>query len=81
MIRHITFTKITWTGVRQGKCSGCQKYTRRQKQFMQTLNPFNKDPETGRPKTVRQIQTELRLQAREWGADPVFCTSCEQSES
>lgn len=73
------FEKVTWPGLRTGKCKGCGKSTRRERQFSQTVNPFNKNPETGRPKTFRMIEKEVREAARAWSAQPPVCTKCELS--
>lgn len=75
------FDKVTWTGSQYGSCQGCgKKAVRRQRTFAQTVSPFNRNPETGRPKTYGQIQKEVMAQAREWGAQAPWCTECEGGE-
>lgn len=75
------FDKVTWTGHQYGDCQGCGKrFVRRQRTFVQTVSPFNRDKETGRPKTYAQIQKEVTAQARAWGAQQPWCTNCEGGE-
>lgn len=75
------FDKVTWTGHQYGDCQGCNKrYVRRQKTFFQTMSPFNKNKETGRPKTYGEVQKEVRAKALEWGAQRPWCTKCEGGE-
>lgn len=38
----------------------------KQKTFSATINPFNKDPNTGVPRTRSQIVELLRQEAEEW---------------
>jgi len=74
------FDKVTWTGHQYGPCQGCNKTTRRQKTFLQTVSPFNKNKETGQPKTYKQIQKEVRAEAIAWGAELPWCTKCTGGE-
>lgn len=72
-----TFERVSWRGNQYGPCQDCSRTTRRQKTFSQTLNPFNLNREKGRPKTRREIETEVREQARTWSRLRPVCTSCE----
>jgi hypothetical protein len=72
------FEKITWPGKQYGPCRVCgKKAVVRQKTFSQTVNPFNKDKETGRMKTRTQIQKEVREQAQAWSKLQPVCTWCD----
>lgn len=76
------FDKVTWTGHQYGDCQGCGKrFVRRQKTFVQTVSPFNKNKDTGRPKTYGEIQKEVRAQAQAWGAQRPWCTKCEGTDA
>lgn len=59
------------------KCTGCGRRVRRQRQFSQTRNPFNKNA-AGEVKTYQEIRAELIDQARAWEKIPVICGQCQQ---
>lgn len=70
--------KVTWPGRQYGDCRACGKrHVRRTKTFMATVNPFNKDPETGRMKTFMQVEKDVREKARAWSKLQPVCTACE----
>jgi hypothetical protein len=69
-----TFDKVTLTASKSGKC-GCGKQRTRQKQFWQTLNPFNRNA-AGVPKSSAEIMTELKEEARLWKQEPITCEAC-----
>ncbi len=71
------FEKVTWKGRQRGNCRVCGKMTRREKTFSQTLNPFNKNKERDRPKTWREIEIEVRDEARAWSKETPICATCE----
>ena len=72
------FEKVTWPGRQYGSCRECgKKAVVRKKTFVQTVNPFNKDPETGRMKTRTQVEKSVREKARAWSALQPVCTGCE----
>lgn len=54
---------------RPGRCPVCSRKVTRSRTFDQTINPFNVDPETEKPKTRERIQEELRAQAAAWEPD------------
>jgi predicted RNA-binding Zn-ribbon protein involved in translation (DUF1610 family) len=76
-----TFEKVPLTSRKNLPCPKCGVKVRRQRTTYQTLNPYNKDRETGRPKTVGQIYKELELAAEEWKKLPELCFTCSKDES
>ncbi|MFZ3592250.1 hypothetical protein [Streptomyces sp. BH104] len=70
------FQKITHQVTKSVPCTVCGKKTRRQRTFMQTLNPFNKNTE-GQVKTLPEIMRELVAQATRWQAEPEMHPKCE----
>lgn len=75
------FKRITWTGVRAGRCSVCNKRTRRQRTFEQTESPFNvhrDGPKEGQRKSALEIQDAVKALAQDWESKYVLiCTKCE----
>lgn len=67
--RTVTYTPVKYQSQRSGKCPVCGKQVSRSRMFEQTISPFNKDPETGEPRTVRQVQVAVREQAAAWEPD------------
>ncbi len=57
-------------------CPGCGTKVRRQTTLTNTLSPFNKDPQTGKVRTLEQIREHLRDLAALWEQEPVRCTPC-----
>ncbi len=60
-------------------CPGCGKKIRRQRTFTGTISPYNKDPETGLPRTRQQIHEHLHKVAGAWQAKPEMHTDCERA--
>jgi hypothetical protein len=73
------FEEIARTGRKNLPCPSCGKKVRRQQAFTMTLNPYNRDPETGLPRTRSQISAALGEQVREYEQQPVTCTPCEHA--
>lgn len=72
------FVKVTWPGKQYGDCRECGKrHVRRLRTFTATVNPFNKDPETGHVKTYAQVEKDVREKARAWSKLQPICTGCE----
>jgi len=77
----VRFQEFTRQGQKSLPCPGCGKKVRRQRTFSMTLNPWNKDPETGLPRTRGQIWNALGVKAAEWQAKPEKCTPCLDAEA
>ncbi len=62
------------------KCEGCGKRMTRSTTFEQTENPFNRNKETGLPKTLPEIYAELKQEKQEWESDKsgYYCWPCEE---
>lgn len=71
------FPVIRRSGRKTGRCGGCGKSASRSKTFLQTVNPWNRDKETGEPKTAQQIGSELDAELAAWKAEPVRHEGCE----
>lgn len=72
------FQKITWPGKQYGDCRECGKrFVVRKRTFVRTVNPLNKNPETGRMKTPSQVEKDVREEARAWSKLQPICTGCE----
>jgi hypothetical protein len=74
------FSKVSLTGKKRVKCSQCSKTVVRQKQFYQTLNPFNKT-KNGNMKTRNDIIVELKDELAQWCMLPEICNKCEDKAS
>ena len=61
-------------------CPGCGKKLRRQRTFIQTLNPFNKNSD-GQVKTELEIVRELVAKAGEWESKPETHDACQTGEA
>lgn len=73
---HLRFKEVTLTGKKSGLCK-CGKRRTRSKTFMQTLNPFNTNPD-GSLKTREDIYPQLREKIAAWKLEPITCKDCEQ---
>lgn len=69
------FEEVKYQASRNLKCRDCGKRFRRSTTFMQTINPWNKSKETGKPKTFPEIWKELKAEAEAWSPDN-RCTKC-----
>ncbi|ASU83551.1 hypothetical protein CDO52_12815 [Nocardiopsis gilva YIM 90087] len=73
----VRFESRTATAKRRVKCSGgCGKTLTRQRTFMQTISPFNRDPGTGLPRTAEQVQEAVNREADAWQPQAT-CTNCD----
>lgn len=66
------FEEVKLTLVKHFTC-GCGRNLRRQKTFMQTINPYNMVADRSRPKTREEIATELRAEGLTWRSAPEPC--------
>lgn len=70
------FEEVKWpSGTRRLKCRSCGKRFTRSRTFTQTINPFNKNGTTGKPKARTEILRELKAEAAAWQPDD-SCTTC-----
>lgn len=74
------FREIKHQASKNLPCPGCGKRLRRQRTFIQTLNPFNKNAE-GRVKTELEIVRELNATASEWEQKPERHDACQTREA
>lgn len=74
--RVITYQVVRHTAKKSGKCADCKKPARRQVTLENTINPYNKDPETGQPRTYAQIVAKLVAEGKAWQAESIVCTAC-----
>lgn len=65
----VTYEPVTHTERRIGNCPECGKRRERRCTFEMTVNPFNKDPETGLPRTYRQVVVALNEKGEKWQPD------------
>ena len=72
---HYTYWQFSQRAERSGTCL-CGKRNRRSTTFTATTSPFNRDPETGLPRTAEQVQRRLRDKAAAWEPDHT-CTKHE----
>lgn len=73
----IEFEQVHLYTALRGKCRFCGKYCQRTKEFMQTLNPWNK--KDGHLKTREEIYEELNQERREWIARGPAHEKCERA--
>lgn len=59
------FHEVGFTRSKNYRCA-CGKNVQKKKKFYQTLNPFNVDKSTGKPKGAIQIAQELSAEANAW---------------
>lgn len=70
------YQEVGVKATKKGKC-GCGKMRTRTMSFTQTLNPFNKNKETGELKTREEILEEVKKERDEWLADTnITCEGC-----
>jgi hypothetical protein len=74
-MQHVTYQEFNRRVSRSGLCV-CGKRRTRSTTFTETVNPFNRDPETGVPKTAQQVRESLNQEVAEWVPD-FTCTSHE----
>lgn len=71
------YDSITARGFKRGQCAVCGKGAERSREFSQTLNPFNRNPD-GSVKTALEIRREVNAAAKAWqDGEPVVHARCE----
>lgn len=74
------FREIKHQASKNLPCPGCGKKLRRQRTFIQTLNPFNKNAD-GQVKTELEIVRELNVTAGQWENEPELHPTCTVAEA
>jgi hypothetical protein len=69
------FDEVTYPVTKKVPCRACGKTLTRSTTLIQTVNPFNKNPD-GTMKTEEQIWTELRAQAQAWTPSNDIHSAC-----
>jgi hypothetical protein len=72
-----TFDKVQRRFTKKGKCPACGRQATRSTTIWHTINPFNRDPNTGAPRTREQVRTEVAREGYLWIAEPVYHKGCE----
>lgn len=70
------FQEVTYQATRSLKCA-CGKRFRRSRTFSHTINPFNRNKETGQPKTYAEVYKDVKAEGEAWQPEPV-CTGCKE---
>jgi len=65
----VTFTGPTRRVERVGKCPACNKRVVRARTFEMTVNPFNRNRDTGLPKTWDEVAADLDTAVAAWVPD------------
>lgn len=63
-----TFQKVFTRRTKTGTCPVCGKTSRRQREFVYTINPFNKNPD-GTIKSYEQVREDVNREADAWKPD------------
>jgi hypothetical protein len=63
------FEKVSRSSTKTDACPTCGRTVKRSRTFTNTINPFNKDPETGLPRTRAQIWEKLGKDIEAWVPD------------
>lgn len=66
--QHVRYQEYTRRVEASGKCR-CGKRRKRAETLTETTSPFNKDPDTGLPKTAQQVRESLAVKAEAWVPD------------
>lgn len=77
MVITTAFDKIERHFTKRGKCPACGRQASRSTTIWHTLNPFNKDPQTGAPRTREQVVAAVLAEGAAWRAAPVYHKGCE----
>lgn len=70
------FTGPRVTTQRKGVCPDCGKRVTKAKTVQKTVNPFNKNPATGAPKTRDEVLADCRAEADAWEPRDWRCSTC-----
>lgn len=72
MVKYQVFRRKAF---KSGKCK-CGKHRRRQRTFVMTVNPFNRNPD-GSVKTPYEVIEDLRRVSESWRNEPITCEDCD----
>ena len=61
-----TYARVKVTAVTAGPCPVCGRRVRRSRVFSQTVNPWNRNAATGRPRTPHEVQLAVEQEAADW---------------
>ena len=67
--RTVTYTPVTHREQKRGACPECGRKNTRSRTFEATVSPFNKNPETGQPRTYSEVAATLRAAGKQWEPD------------
>jgi len=70
------YEAITERGWKSGTCAVCGKPARRQREFTNTVNPFNRNDD-GTVRTREEVRRNVRRLRAEWESAPVLHARCE----
>jgi len=73
--RHLRAIDSTATCEQRGNCPACGKHRTRSTTLANTVNPLNKNPETGLSRTEREVAAVLAARAEAWTPD-FTCRDC-----
>lgn len=77
----VHFPEVKVVATRNMYCErGCGHKTTRQKTFISTINPFNKNPD-GTVKTESQVRAQVQEKADAWRPEPYTCKACKEKAS
>jgi hypothetical protein len=75
------YTPVTHKATKRGPCPECGKTNTRTRTFEATVNPLNKDPETGEPRTYAEVLDTLKAKEPGWTPDFTCTRHAEESEA
>jgi len=64
-----TYEQVTARADRKGRCPGCGRVVRRSRTVMNTVSPFNKNPD-GTVRTPAEVQAKVAAEAAAWDPEP-----------
>lgn len=74
------YTPVTHKASQRGTCPECGKTNTRTRTFAATINPLNRDPETGEPRTYGQVLDTLKAKEPGWTPDFTCTRHAEESK-
>lgn len=75
----VTFRELKRRASKLVACAVCGAKVKRQRTFMQTLNPWNKNAD-GTVRSPEDIWRALDTEAGEWAVQPETCRKCESNQ-
>jgi len=69
------YTEVRHPVTKRGNCPACGKRRTRSTTLANTVNPLNKNPETGLPRTESEVAAVLAAKAEAWTPD-FTCRDC-----